>query len=99
MLFLDELVLWLAFLVQEGSRFNREAQKLTKLVESATGRRAIPLVSFIARQVDLRKWYADSGASGAEQEAFESGLRFQEGRFAKIGLGDDNSPTLRTSGC
>ncbi|NNG21072.1 phage resistance protein [Naumannella sp. ID2617S] len=93
-LFLDELVLWLAFLVQDRTRFTREAQKLTKLVESATGRRAIPLVSFIARQLDLRKWFADSGASGSEQEALEQGFRFQEGRFAQIPLGDDNLPNV-----
>lgn len=91
-LFLDELVLWLAFRVQERDWFGREVQKLTKLVESATGRRAIPLVSIIARQLDLRKWFADSGADGAEQESVEQGFRYQEGRFGKIQLGDDNLP-------
>lgn len=91
-LFLDELVLWLAFRVQEREWFGREVQKLTKLVESATGRRAIPLVSIIARQLDLWKWFADSGADGAEQESVEQGFRYQEGRFGKIKLGDDNLP-------
>ncbi|WP_432558174.1 DUF6079 family protein [Granulicoccus sp. GXG6511] len=91
-LFLDELVLWLAFRVQERDWFGREVQKLTKLVESATGRRAIPLVSIIARQLDLQKWFADSGADGAEQESVEQGFRYQEGRFGKIRLGDDNLP-------
>ena len=33
-LFLDELVLWLAFAVHEPDFFRREAQKITKLVES-----------------------------------------------------------------
>lgn len=91
-LFLDELVLWLAFMAQERDRFGREAQKLTKLVESSRGKRAIPLISFVARQMDLRKWFADSGASGQEQEMIEQGFRFQEGRFAQITLGDDNLP-------
>lgn len=91
-LFLDELVLWLAFMAQERARFGREAQKLTKLVESSRGKRAIPLISFVARQMDLRKWFADSGASGQEQEMIEQGFRFQEGRFATITLGDDNLP-------
>lgn len=37
-LFLDELVLWLAFPVQDREFFRRESQKLTKLVESGGGR-------------------------------------------------------------
>lgn len=91
-LFLDELVLWLAFSVQDREFFRRESQKLTKLVESSVGNRAIPLVSFVARQMDLRRWFADSGASGAEQEALDRAFRHQEGRFAPIVLGDDNLP-------
>jgi hypothetical protein len=42
-LFLDELVLWLAFSVANREFFARESQKLTKLVESAIGGRPIPL--------------------------------------------------------
>jgi len=91
-LFLDELVLWLAFSVQDRAFFRRESQKLTKLVESATGPRAIPLISFVARQMDLRRWFADAGASGAEQDALDRAFRHQEGRFASIALGDDNLP-------
>jgi hypothetical protein len=91
-LFLDELVLWLAFSVQDREFFRRESQKLTKLVESGTGARAIPLVSFVARQMDLRRWFADAGANGAEQEALDRAFRHQEGRFGKIVLGDDNLP-------
>lgn len=91
-LFLDELVLWLAFAVQDREFFRRESQKLTKLVESSVGNRAIPLISFVARQMDLRRWFADSGASGAEQEALDRAFRHQEGRFSAIVLGDDNLP-------
>ena len=91
-LFLDELVLWLAFYVQDKTFFARESQKLTKLVESTAGRRAVPLISFVARQMDLRRWFADAGASGAEQEALDSAFRHQEGRFATIPLGDENLP-------
>ena len=43
--------------------FRREAQKLTKFVESSAGPRVIPLVSFVARQLDLRKWFAESGST------------------------------------
>lgn len=91
-LFLDELVLWLAFSVADKQFFARESQKLTKLVESSTGTRDIPLVSFVARQMDLRRWFADSGASGAEQEALDRAFKHQEGRFQTITLGDDNLP-------
>jgi len=91
-LFLDELVLWLAFSVQDREFFRRESQKLTKLVESSTGTRAIPFISFVARQMDLRRWFADSGANGAEQEALDRAFRHQEGRFSTVVLGDDNLP-------
>lgn len=91
-LFLDELVLWLAFGMHEPEFFRRESQKLTKLVEGSYGSLEAPLVSFVARQMDLRKWFADAGANGAQQEALESAFRHQEGRFAKIELGDDNLP-------
>lgn len=91
-LFLDELVLWLAFGMHEPEFFRRESQKLTKLVEGSYGGLDAPLVSFVARQMDLRKWFADAGANGAQQEALESAFRHQEGRFAKIELGDDNLP-------
>src|SRR5664279_743581 len=91
-LFLDELVLWLAFSVQDKEFFRRESQKLTKLVESGIGGREIPLVSIVARQMDLRRWFADAGASGAEQDALDRAFRHQEGRFSTLVLGDDNLP-------
>ena len=91
-LFLDELVLWLAFSVQDREFFRRESQKLTKLVETGAGARAVPLISFVARQMDLRRWFADAGASGAEQEALDRAFRHQEGRFGTLVLGDDNLP-------
>ena len=91
-LFLDELVLWLAFSVQDREFFRRESQKLTKLVETGTGTRVIPLISFVARQMDLRRWFADAGASGAEQEALDRAFRHQESRFGTLVLGDDNLP-------
>ncbi|MGB0972431.1 MAG: DUF6079 family protein, partial [Mycobacterium sp.] len=89
-LFLDELVLWLAFSVRDTEFFARESQKVTKLVESSGRQRAIPLISFISRQMDLRKWFADAGASGAEQEALDRAFQYQQGRFREIELGDNN---------
>ena len=82
-LFLDELVLWLAFSVRDPEFFRArvaEADQARRVRRSAA--RAIPLVSFVARQMDLRRWFADAGASGAEQEALDRAFRHQEGRFA-----------------
>jgi uncharacterized protein DUF6079 len=92
-LFLDELVLWLSFSVRDRQFFGREAQKITKLVESGFGGRPIPLISFVARQLDLKRYFADVGGGvGAEQEALDNAFRHQEGRFLTIRLGDDNLP-------
>lgn len=93
-LFLDELVLWLAFSVRDTEFFRKETQKITKLVESSATVREVPIVSFVSRQMDLRKWFADAGASGAEQEALDRAFRHQEGRFSTIELGDDNLPQV-----
>src|SRR5699024_7233825 len=49
-----------------------------------------PLVSMVSRQMDLRKFFADAGTSGAEQDAIDRAFQFQEGRFSQIQLGDDN---------
>lgn len=91
-LFLDELVLWLAFATHTPEFFRRELQKITKLVEGSYGQLPIPLVSFIARQMDLSQWFADAGSSGSQQEMLDQAFRHQEGRFATITLGDENLP-------
>lgn len=91
-LFLDELVLWLAFATHTPEFFRKESQKITKLVEGSYGRMPVPLISFIARQMDLSQWFSDTGSSGSQQEALDQAFRHQEGRFATITLGDDNLP-------
>lgn len=53
--FLDELILWLASHAADPAWVNREGQKVAKLVEAAKMDRALPIVSFIARQRDLRE--------------------------------------------
>ncbi|MBT8226560.1 MAG: phage resistance protein, partial [Dactylosporangium sp.] len=94
-MFLDELVLWLAFSVRDRKLFGREAQKITKLVEAGFGERPIPLVSFVARQMDLRRYFVDAGSGmGSEQDALDNAFRHQEGRFLTIALGDDNLPFI-----
>jgi hypothetical protein len=52
-LFLDELILWLASHAASLEFMHQEGQKLAKLVEAQTADRPVPLVSFVARQRDL----------------------------------------------
>ena len=54
-LFLDELILWLASRAADLAFVHREGQKLAKLVESQTPERPVPVISFVARQRDLRE--------------------------------------------
>jgi len=93
-LLLDELMLWLTFIITERQRLNREVQKITKLVEGSRGRLAVPITSFIARQHDLRRWLGTAGSAGADQDALERGLAHQSGRFTTIVLGDENLPAI-----
>ncbi|MDN4479712.1 DUF6079 family protein [Demequina muriae] len=91
-MFLDELVLWLSFHVRDAAFFGRETQKITKLVEGQH-ERSIPLVSFVARQFDLRRYFDDAADSvGADQQSLDKAFRHQEGRFSTIELGDTNLP-------
>lgn len=53
-LFMDELILWLATLIHNQKFVARDASKITNFVEGGDARRAIPVVSFIARRRDLR---------------------------------------------
>jgi hypothetical protein len=93
LLFLDELILWLATRSMDLDFVKREAAKLTNLVEAQTPDRPIPIVSFVARQRDLRKLIGDHVA-GAEQLNFSDSLDWQEGRFNTITLDDRNLPLI-----
>ena len=94
-LLLDELILWLTFLLTERERYNAEVQKITKLVETARGRLAVPITSFIARQHNLADVIATGGDSGEVVRAAEQTLTFQSGRIAAvINLGDENLPFI-----
>src|SRR5690606_11660869 len=79
-LFLDELILWLASHIGNLDFVQRESQKLTKLVESTNANRPVPLVSFVARQRDLRELVGDHIA-GHELKSFADNLELQKGRF------------------
>jgi hypothetical protein len=92
-LFLDELVLWLASHSADQVFLNTEGQKVAKLVEAGDAKRPIPIVSFIARQRDLRELVGD-GLPGAERLAFTDVLQWWEARFDKITLEDRNLPEI-----
>ncbi|MFB6977430.1 BREX-2 system ATPase PglY [Streptomyces scopuliridis] len=92
-LFLDELILWLATLIQDQKLVATEAGKITNFVEGGDARRAIPVVSFIARQRDLRDLVGER-MSGAAETSVQDTLNLASGRFDKITLEDRNLPQI-----
>jgi hypothetical protein len=92
-LFLDELVLWLASTIGNLDFVQREAGKLTNLIEGDTAPRPIPVVSFVARQRDLRE-LVGSHIAGAERLSFADTLTLQSGRFGEIVLEARNLPVI-----
>lgn len=92
-LFLDELVLWLASHAADVSFVSREGTKLVKLVEATNADRPIPLVSFVARQRDLRDLVGENLA-GVVQVQFSDVLKHWEARFHRITLEDRNLPAI-----
>jgi hypothetical protein len=92
-LFLDELILWLAGRASDASWLHREAQKLVKLVEAEDMRRQIPLISFIARQRDLADIVGEQYA-GAENARLRESLQWMRERFEEIVLDDKNLPAI-----
>lgn len=92
-LFLDELILWLASRASDKDWLAMEVQKLAKLVEAQDQRRDIPLVSFIARQRDIGEMVGDR-LTGVDMQTVRDSLRWWEGRFNTIKLEDRNLPTV-----
>lgn len=92
-LFLDELILWLATNSVDLGFVKREAAKLTNLVEAQSADRPIPIISFVARQRDLRELVGDH-VPGAEKLSFSDSLDWQQGRFDTITLEDRNLPAI-----
>ena len=92
-LFLDELILWLASHATELKFVHQEGQKLAKLVEAQTSDRPVPIISFVARQRDLSELIGDA-VPGAERLNFSDALKHWEGRFHRITLEDRNLPAI-----
>lgn len=92
-LFLDELILWLATRASDVGWFHNEVQKMVKLVESQDARREIPFISFIARQRDLAEMVGEDYA-GFENKLVRDSLRWNEGRYETVTLEDRNLPAI-----
>ena len=92
-LFLDELILWLATRAADVNFVSAEGAKLSKLVEAQHADRPIPIISFVARQRDLRD-LVGANQAGALQLQFADTLRYWEARFDRINLEDRNLPLI-----
>ncbi|MGI5187642.1 DUF6079 family protein [Promicromonospora sp. CA-289599] len=92
-LFLDELVLWLAGHLRDSTFLQSETSKVAKLVETGTGLLAVPVVSFVARQRDLKD-FVGGGSVGAEQVAIGDSFQWWEDRFDKITLAAADLPQI-----
>lgn len=92
-LLLDELVLWLANHLRDSAFIQNETSKVAKLVETGTGKLAIPMVSFVARQRALKD-FLGGGTVGAEQVALEDSFQWWEDRFDKITLAAADLPEI-----
>jgi hypothetical protein len=92
-LLLDELVLWLAGYIGNPTKVSLEAQKVSKLIESAESERPAPVVSFVPRQRDLRDLVSKAAAGNEVTSLFDT-LKYWDGRFDHIRLDDRNLPAI-----
>ncbi len=92
-LFLDELILWLLTQIADAAFVEREAAKLVKLVEAGDHSRPVPIVSFVARQRDLKELVGDF-IPGAQKLSFADAFRYMKDRFDVIPLEDRNLPAI-----
>ena len=92
-LFLDELILWLASRSGDTGLIGRESEKLVQLVEAQNLDRPIPLVSFIARQKEIRELIGGT-STGADAAIIDEKLGHHEGRFSVIELETTDLPEI-----
>jgi hypothetical protein len=92
-LLLDELVLWQSKWVDKPTELKNQAQKVSKLVESAEMSRPAPIISFLPRQRDLRELVGRDAAGTGTESLFDT-LKYWDGRFDKINLADTNLPAV-----
>lgn len=92
-LFLDELILRLSMGASEPRWLTDMVQSMVKLVESQQSDRAIPVISFIARQKLLNEMIGDQLA-GAENKQLNHVLGLAQGRFDTIELPNEDLPAI-----
>ena len=92
-LLLDELVLWLAGYLGDQVKVSNEAQKVSKLIESAEYERPAPIISFVPRQRDLRDLVSRDAVGAVATSLFDT-LKYWDGRFDSIRLDDRNLPAI-----
>ena len=92
-LYLDELILWLAGHSSNLEFVQREIQKLVKFKEAQNDQRDIPIISFIARQRKLSQLVGEQ-ARGEERAALEDSFDHHGGRFEVVNLADSNLPAI-----
>ncbi|MBZ2195401.1 hypothetical protein [Occultella gossypii] len=92
-LFLDELVLWLGQHLSDTAFIQEETSKVAKLVESEMGAHALPMISFVARQRELKDFLGNT-ADGAEMVAVGQSFQWWEDRFDAITLKAADLPQI-----
>ncbi len=92
-LFLDELILWLASRASQPGFIEAQVDRLVNLVESNRMQRPIPLIGFIARQRDLRS-LIQRNLSGAQELDIDGKLAHHEMRFAEVKLETTDLPEI-----
>ncbi|MFZ6186089.1 phage resistance protein, partial [Nannocystis pusilla] len=92
-LFLDELILWLSMNAGRPDFISAWVGRMVKLVQGDHARRHIPIVSFIARQKELRFMIGEENV-GPDQAHAEEVLKLAKGRFGEIRLEDENLPAI-----
>jgi hypothetical protein len=103
-LFLDELVLWLSAHLANSEFVSAEGSKVAVLVEQGVGQadgsgkaaRAVPIISFVARQRELQEFLGEQAGvyGGAEKMAVGETFRWWEGRFDRIELAAADLPQI-----
>lgn len=92
-LFLDELVLWLAQKLSNPEFIATQVGKIAKLVETEMADLPLPIISFVARQRDLKDFIGDAGVGG-EKTGIAHNFGWFEGRFGRITLAAADLPRI-----
>jgi hypothetical protein len=92
-LYLDELILWLAGRSANMEWMQSEVQKIPKFKEAQDEERDIPIVTFIARQRDLSEMLGRD-AVGIERQTMVDSIEHHSGRLEEVMLEDRNLPSI-----